>query len=164
MLIQVVHHYGGRGRSAKFQHDTHTASIRFVPDFRYALDSPRLDQLRYPLNKRGLIYLEGDLGEDDALAILSWNVLNLASRLDNNTSSPRSVGVAYPLVSPDVGTCREVRTLDVLHQLFDAGVWVPDEVHNRVANFGYIVRRDVGSHSDRDAGCAVNQQIWKTRW
>ena len=108
--------------------------------------------------------MEWDLGEDDALAILPRNVLDFASRLDHNTASPRSVGVAYPLISPDMGTCREVRPLDMLHQLFDAGVGVSDEVHNRVANFSYIVRRDVGSHSDRDARCTVNQQIWKTGW
>jgi hypothetical protein len=54
---------------------------------------------------------------------------------------------------------REVRAAYVLHEVFDGGVRVLDEVDDRVIHLGEIVRRDVGRHADGDAERAVEEDV-----
>ena len=51
----------------------------------------------------------------------------------------------------------------MLHQLFNRDVRVVDLRANAVDDFLQVVRRNVGCHSNRDPGGAVDEKIWKRR-
>ncbi len=58
---------------------------------------------------------------------------------------------------------REVRALDVLHEILDARGRLVDERDDRVDRLGEVVRRDVRRHSDRDARRAVDEEVREAR-
>ena len=58
----------------------------------------------------------------------------------------------------------KVRPLHVLHQFGELDVGIVDLRADAVDHFAKIVRRNIGRHAHRDAGSAINKQIWKGRW
>ena len=50
------------------------------------------------------------------------------------------------------------------HQFIERDVGIVDLGADAVDNFTEIVGRNIRCHADRDAGAAVDQQIWKGRW
>ena len=69
------------------------------------------------------------------------------------------VGRAHTGAPHDDAAGREVRALDVGHQLLQAGVGIIQQAADAVDDLAQVVRRDVGRHADRDAGRAVDQKV-----
>jgi hypothetical protein len=67
----------------------------------------------------------------------------------------RGVSVADALVADDNAACGEVGAGHELHQLFDGGIGVVDEERLGVTKLREVVGRDVGRHTHRDTGSAV---------
>ena len=95
------------------------------------------------------------------IAARHWLYLGFGAHDD--LPAPGGVGGAYALAPHNRGAGGEVGARDMLHQLIYAGVGMIYQVDNRVADFGRVVRRDVGSHTHRDAGGAVYHQIGQAR-
>ena len=53
---------------------------------------------------------------------------------------------------------REVRPLEVRHDVVQLGLGRIEQVNAGVHHFVHVVRRDVGGHAHRDAGAAIEQQ------
>ncbi len=58
---------------------------------------------------------------------------------------------------------REIRSGNMLHQLFERDVGLVHQREHAVDRLAQIVRRDVGRHADRDAARAVDQQVGEAR-
>ena len=70
-----------------------------------------------------------------------------------------AVGVHDAFGAEDHAGGREIRARDDLDQILDGGIGVFDQVDDRIAQLGQVVRRDVGGHAHGDAGRAVEQQV-----
>src|SRR5437764_8338292 len=53
----------------------------------------------------------------------------------------------------------EIRALYELGEIRIGGIGMIHQVNRRIAYLTQVVRRDVGSHADRDAGGAIDQKI-----
>src|SRR3546814_6874104 len=66
--------------------------------------------------------------------------------------------------SSDLAAGREIRCLDVLHELVNGNVPVINVGNGGIYHFGEVVRRHVGSHSHGNAGSAVHKQGGYSGW
>ncbi len=73
-----------------------------------------------------------------------------------------TVAVAHAGHAIDDACGRKIGRGDDLDQFVDRALGVAQHVQCAVDHFGNIVRRDVGRHADRNAGCAINQQVRNT--
>ena len=58
----------------------------------------------------------------------------------------------------------EVWSVDVLAEIVNGELRVRDQGDGGIGNFAKVVWRNVGSHADGDAGGAVDQKVWQSRW
>ncbi len=118
-----------------------------------------LQELGHALDQLRLRDLVGDLGDDDLVGA-ALQLLLLPLGADAEGAAAGAVGLDDGLAGFDHRAAgREVRALDEVDQLVDPGVGEFEEVAERVADLGDVVRRDVGGHADRDALRAVGQQV-----
>ena len=59
----------------------------------------------------------------------------------------------------DLGARRQIRALHKLHQRAGRRLGLFEQVDTGVSHFAQVVRRNIGRHTDRDAGRAIEQQI-----
>ncbi len=64
-----------------------------------------------------------------------------------------------PSGSVDESAGGEVGTRELLHELAERGVGVPDQLDRRVDDLGEVVRRNVRRHADGDPGRTVDEQV-----
>ncbi len=126
------------------------------------VDLPFLHQVRDLLQQVRLVDLVGDLGDDQRhLAAASLLGARLGAHADEAAS--RGVAVADALEPVDHGAGREVRPLDVLHDVVEVALGLVDDQRDGVGDLGQVVRRDLGGHADGDARRAVDQQVGHDR-
>ena len=112
------------------------------------------------LNHRGAVDHVRNLGDDDLFAVtLELLDADAAALLD---TAAAGLEIGANRVQPHRETAgREVRSLDVLHQPLDTDLRVVDLSADSVDYLAEVVRRDAGRHAHRDAGAAVDQQVWE---
>jgi len=96
--------------------------------------------------------------DHDAFAA-GTDLVDPAGRTQLERAASRRIGVAHPVQSDDGPAGREVRPRNVTHQCVQIGIGVSQQMLQRADDLDQIVRGQVGGHPDRDAGCAVDQQI-----
>ena len=152
-----VRHQLGRVDLAPLRHDHKTRRmlvIRLIAQIlnhRQLLAAHLLGDLLEHLAARGL---PGQRLDDDAVLVfdvgragleatvtLLVDVDEIAARRDN------------------LGTSRQIRTLDEFHQRAGARLGVLQQMQAGVRHLAQVVRRNVGGHAHRDAGGAVEQQV-----
>ena len=141
--------------------DDSDVGLRFVADVADAENNLLLDEFGHVLYHFGLVYAVGDLGYDDALAAVLL-LLDLGGAADRKLTAAELVHGVDAVYAADLGACREVGTLDELHEIVDSAfVAVLNVVIDTVAELPEIMRRDVGRHADGDTGRAVQKEIRK---
>ena len=90
------------------------------------------------------------------LALVGRHDFSLSANFYNAAAGVISASDAF--LTQNAGTCREVRAFDSRHQLRNFHIRVINQHNQAVNNLAEIVRRNVGSHTYRDTGTAVNQQ------
>ena len=142
--------------------DADPGPVGLVAQVADGLDLLGAHQLGDALEQRGLVDLEGDLGDHDRHAARP-NLLDVRLGAHEHPAAPRGVGALDALVAHDRRAGREVRAGDEPPQLVGRHrvdrLPPVDQVHQRVADLAEVVRRDVGGHAHRDAGGAVDQQV-----
>ena len=114
-----------------------------------------LDQLR-------LVDHIGNLGHDDAVAV-AGHLLDLALGAHDDPAAALVIGVVDAAPAENDAAGREIRPLDVLHQVVHGAVRVVQHADHAVDDLAQIVRRNVGRHADRNARRTVDQQVRKAR-
>ena len=96
---------------------------------------------------------------DDDRVLAAAKLLDVRAGAHDDPPAPRPVGVTDSRPADDDAAGREVRALDVLHQVLDARRRLVDERDDRVDRLGEVVRGDVRRHPDRDARRSVDEQV-----
>ena len=113
-------------------------------------------ELRDVLHQGGTVDVIGQLREDDLLlAVLHLLRVGYAADTDNTTAGAQVLLDAILTVDDAAG--RDVRTDDDLLQVFDGGAGLVDDEAGRLDELVQVMGRDVGRHTDRDAGRTVHQ-------
>ena len=155
---QAVEHDLRVGLALQLNDDAHTVAVGFVADVGDALEPLFVDLIGHALDEHPLVDLIGDLRDDDALAVLA-EFLDLGAGAHRDASLAGGVHAADARAAEDQPLCREVRPLNVLHEVVDRGLRIVQHAEAGVDDLGQIVRRDVRGHADGDAGRAVDQQV-----
>ena len=110
------------------------------------------------LHQHTFVDLIGQLGDDNAVFIL----FDFAFGTHHDAAAAGLIGFDNPVYAIAGGGGRKIRPLDILHKVFHGAVRVFHPVNRGVNHFTQIVRRDIGSHTDRNTDGTVYQQIWKS--
>ncbi len=158
VLVEGVQHHVGVDIALQLNDDAHALPVGLVADVGDALDGLLVDHLGDLLDQLGLVDHVGDLGDHDALAVLG-HLLDLGLRPHHDAAAALVVGVVDAAPAQDHAAGREIRALDVLHQVVGGAVGVVDHAHHAVDDLPQIVGRDVRRHAHGDARGAVDQQV-----
>ena len=161
-MEQLIQDDFGDRIALEFDDDAQAVAVRFVAQFRDALDAFVAHRLRNALDHARLVDLEGDLGRDDRLAVLA-DLLEMGPRAHRDRAAPGVLGGADAGATQDQAAGREVRAGHQLGDLVDRDGGIVDVCAAGVDHLAQVMRRDVGRHADGDAAGAVDQQVWEAR-
>ena len=101
-----------------------------------------------------------NLGHDNPLPVL-LPVLNLCSRAHAQLAAAGMIGGTDAADAHNLRAGREVRAGDMLHQFVNRNFRVIDQSNDAVNDLTQVMRRNVGSHADRNTVGAVYQKMRK---
>ena len=127
---QAVQHHLGVGVPLQLDDDAHTVPVGLVPDVGDALQPLVLHLVGHVLDEHPLVHLIGDLGDDDAGAVLA-ELLKLVAGPDHHPAPAGGVGLPDAAAAHDDAPGGEVRPLDVLHQVGQLGLRVVQHADGR---------------------------------
>ncbi len=158
---EVVEDHRPHGVALDLDDDAHPVAVALVADVADALELLVAHQLGDALDEPGLVHLERNLGDEDRLA------LGLGMDLDDGAPAHLDRAAAGLVSPPDLVSAvdeaprRKVGARHERHQIGDGAARVLDQVQRGVDDLHHVVGWNVGGHSDRDAGRAVDEQVRK---
>ena len=155
---EAVEHHLGVGVPLELDDDAHAVAVGLVPDVGDALQPLVLHLVGHVLDEHALVDLVGDLGDDDAGAVLA-ELLKLVPGPDHDAAPAGGVGRPDAAAAHDDALGGEVGALDVLHQVGQGALRVVQHADGGVDDLPQVVGRDVGGHAHGDAAGAVHQQV-----
>ena len=159
-LEELVQNDTGVSIALQVNHDTHAFAVALVVDVADAVYLLLAHQLCNVFNQLLLVDAVRNLTDNNL--VVRFTVLYLGLSADDDASTSCLVGIADALQAHDVGTCWEVRTFHILHQVVDGEVVVIHVCHTGIDDLAEVVRRDIGGHTDGNTRSAVDQQVRDT--
>ena len=156
--VEPVQNDLGVGVLFQLNDDAHAVSVGLVAQVGDALEALVLDLIGNVLDQTALVDLIGQLGHDDADPALAVLLKFRASAHEDPAPAGR-IGGADAGAAQDDALGREIRALDVLHDVGKLRLGVVQDLDAGVNDLAQVVGRDVGRHADRDARRAVHQQV-----
>ena len=161
VTVQLVQHDLGVGILLDLDDDLHAGTAgRFIVQVADALDALILHEVRDGFNQAGLVDHVRDLVDEDLVAaVFLFDDFGTAAQRD--FSAAGGVSGTDARAAHDDAAGGEIGPFDVLHQARQVDLRVIDEGDHTVDDFAQVMGRNIGSHADRDALAAVDQQVWK---
>ena len=157
ILVKHVEHHIRIRILLEADHDTHSLHCGLVVDVCDSVNLLCLDKLCDLLDHLTLVDHVRNLGNDDGLtAGLAY--LDISLRTDHDTSAACLECILDALTSLDDASCREIRTLDILHEFLDGDLRIVDVCADSVTALGKVVRRHVCRHTYRDTRRTVQEK------
>ncbi len=138
--------------------NAHTGAVGLVANVGNALQLLVVDLIGHVFDEHPLVDLIGQLGDDDADAVLA-ELLELRAGAENELAAAGGVGGADTRAAHDDAPCREVGACDVGHQIGEGGLRIVEHADAGVDDLGEVMGRDIGRHTDGDTGRAVDEQV-----
>src|SRR5262245_14075964 len=163
VFVELVEDDVRDGIAFELDDDAHAFSVRFIAEIGDSFNFLLLHQTGNLLDDPILVDHEGNFTDNDLLFPGTFDRFSesLAAHLDDAFTFVVRLGDRLLAVNETAG--REIRPLDILHQLFDAKIRIFHQGNQSIDHFPQIVRGDIGRHADRDTRGAVDQQIWHAR-
>ena len=159
-LEQFIQDNAGIGIALHVHNDTHTFTVALVIGIAYTVQFALLHQFGNVLDKLRLVDTIGYLSDNDLVVLVMC--LNIGLGTHDDASASCFVGILYSLQAHDVGTCREVGALHVLHQGLGIHLRIVHVCHTGINNLTQVVGGDVRCHTNGNTGSTVNQQVGDT--
>ena len=86
--------------------------------------------------------------------------LYLSLSTQDDASATSLIGILYTLNTIYICTCREVWSLDILHQSVSVNIRIVDIGTAAIDYLAQIVGRNVGSHTYSDTIATIDQEVW----
>ena len=87
----------------------------------------------------------------------------MAARAHDAATTSGAITIANAVDAVNNARGWEIRRLDDIDQVFQINRRVFQHAQTRINRIGQIVRRNIGGHTDRNAGRAIDQQVRETR-
>ena len=158
---KAVQDHLGIGVPFQLDDDAHSVAVGFVPDIGDALQTFVLHLIRHVLDEHPLVDLIGNLGDDDAGAVLA-ELLELGAGTDLDVAPAGGVGLPDAGAAHDDALGGKIRALDVFHQVAEGGLRVLKDMDAGADDLTEVMGRDVGGHAYGDAHGTVYQKIGET--
>ncbi len=151
VLVELVQHDLGDRVALQLDHDPNAVTRRrLVSQVRDVFDATVTHELGDLLDEARLVHHERDLGDDQSLAS-ARPILDVGPRAHDHATPSRGIRFPNPGASVDEPPGREVRSRDVLQEVFDGCVRVLDQTFAGRDDLAEIVGRDVRGHPHGDA-------------
>ena len=158
LVKQAVQHHQRVGIPLQLNDHPHTIAVGLVPDVGNALQTLVLHLIGKALDEHPLVHLIGQLRDDNTGTVVT-ELLKFMPGADYNPAPAGGIGRPDTAAAHDNAPCREVRPLDMLHQVRQGRVGIIQHADTGADHLPQIVGRDVGSHAHGDAAGAVYQQV-----
>ena len=156
---EPVEHHLGIGVLLEFDDDAHALfAVRLVPQAGDPLQALVVDLVGDILHQARFVHLIGQLGHDDAGAVVA-ELLHLGAGADPDVTLAGGVGRPDAAAAHDDPPGGKIRALDVLHEVVQLGLGVIQHADGGVDDLPQVMGRDVGGHAHGDAGGAVHQEV-----
>src|SRR6185437_4643468 len=162
-LVQVVLDDLRHFAAFELDDDAHARLVGFVAQVGNALELLFAYELADAHEQVRLVYLVGNLVDDDRLAIALVEVLEMRAGAHYYATAAGPIAFANAFQPVNDSRRRKVGRRDDFHQLIDGEPGTGEERQAGVDGFGQVVRRDVRRHADRDARRAVDEQVRQPR-
>ena len=158
MLVEIIEHHGGVHVALELNDDAHAHAVRLIADIADALELLVVYQFRDLGNQRRLVDHVRNLGDNDALAVVCHR-LDIGLGAHDDAAAAGGISVIDAPAAQDQAASREVWSLDTLHEFLIGRIRLRDQLDHAVDDLAEIMRRDVGRHTDGDAGGTIDQQV-----
>ena len=162
-FVQIVQDHFGHLAAFQLDHDAHARLVGLVADLGDAFETLLADQLADADQQLGLVHLIRQFVDDDRLADALLHVLEVGARPDHHAAAAGAIALADAVHAVDDPGGREVRRLDDVDDLVERGLGFVEDAQARVDDVRKIVRRNVGRHSDGDAGRTIDEEVRELR-
>ena len=122
-----------------------------------------VDHLGDALEQHALVHLIRQLVDDDRRTRALVDLFEMRLGAHHHAAAPGAIAFAYAFDAVDDSRGRKIRRRNQLDQFIDARLRIAQQRQTTVDHFAEIVRRNIGRHSHRDAGRAIDQQVWHAR-
>ena len=162
VLEKLIEHELRLAATLELDHDAHAVAVALVANVGDVFDVLIVDQFGDTLDQPRLVYLIGNLGDDDGLTVFV-DVLDSCSGAHHEAAAAVSVCFEDSALAVNDAGSGEVGALHELQQVGELCSGVIDKRNRGIDDLRKIVRRDIGRHADGNAIRAVNQQIRNAR-
>ena len=145
-----------------FDHDAHAFAVGFVAQVGNALHPFIPDQFHNFVDQIEFVHHVRDFPYDDG-GFAVFFLLHFHLGAHQNFTAPGQVSLTNAIHAVNHAAGGEVRPFDVLHQIQRGKLRIVDQSFDGGHHFAQIMGRDIGGHTDRDAGSAVYQQVGDAR-
>ena len=163
LLVQIVEHHFGHFAAPQLDHQTHAVLVGLVLNVRDAFDFFLVDQIGHLLLQGLFVDLIRQFIDDDGLPVTRIgtlaNVFKVHLGAHDDAATPGAVAFAHTAHAVNNAGGGKVRCLDDFNQLVDGGRRALQQQQTGIDHIGQVVRRNVGRHTDRNAGAAVDEQV-----
>ena len=160
--VKLVQHHFRCRIALQFNDNAHPRTVAFVAQIGNAFNCLGTHQFSDFLKQRGLIDLIGNFRNRNQLAIAA-QFLNLRPRTQRDRTTPGFKCGADTGTPQNHRPSRKIRPWHDLHEFFQRQRRIGNKRQSRIQDFGWIMRRDIGRHANRNAARAIDQQIGEGR-
>ena len=160
--IQLVEHHLRIHILFQLHHDFHTLAVGIVHNIVDALNPLGIHQIHHGFNQVLLINHIWNLG-DHNLIFIGFDLFNFRPAPHNNPPAPGGIGRPDARPPHNDAACGKIRPRQNFIHLRNIQIGVIDQRRHAVDDLRQIVRRNIGRHTYRNTGRAVDQQLRKPR-
>ena len=159
LLVQVVEYHLGHFAALELNHQAHAGFVRLILDVADAFELFLVHQFGNAFLQRLFIDLVRQLVYHDGLALAFVQVFKMAFGAHYHAPAPGAVAVFHALNAVDDATRGEIGRRHNLHQIFQRGRRLAQQMQAGIDHFVQVVRRNIGCHAHGNAARAVDEQI-----
>ena len=145
----------------QFYNHTDAFTVGFIPQVRNAFYTLVLDQLSNRFHQPGLIDAIGDFGCYNAGSAMG-HFFKMGTGTHFQLAPTGGISSTNTAASHNQTAGWEIRSFDVLTDFIQTCFRIVNDMADAVNHFGQVMGRHVGSHTDGNAGGAVDQHTGET--
>ena len=145
----------------QFYNHTDAFPVGFITQVRNAFNSLILDQIRNGFHQPCLVDTIRDFGCHNTGSAMG-HILKVGPGTHFQLAAAGGIGSTNAAAAHNQATSREIRALDVLTDFIQTCFRVVNDMADTVNDFGEVMGRHIGCHTDSNTGGAIDQHARET--
>ena len=157
-FIKLVQDHIGDCILTDFNDDAYARFVGFIADIGNAFDAFVFDEFGDLFDHFRFVHLVWNFGNDDRFFLIA-DLFDLGAATLNDRATACGERIINATTTEDHAAGWKIRAGDDFENFIECRMRMIDQQASRINYFAQIMGRDVGSHTDRDTACAVDQQV-----